>query len=309
MIALAIEWSRVGGLPMRTLGACKLYAPRPRCCPPPHRSTRWPHCARLVGCDEPQPLDRRTREAIGVDRHVVEARVARGRGTTRALLVVVAPDATLPRRAAADCRPAVAAHAAHSVDRHRDASRSRIWWRWPRGPTTGGRRASPRSLANRASLVDSDAETIRALGAATTDSDIVSHRRWVEILGREALTVRFYRALERAVDSIAESSQRRPTRRPPRARAAQHVASALSLLSRGERMARRRRVVSRAALRPVHDDAADGFTIACCARSSSERSTRRAERRARAAQRFGAIPFLNGGSVHAHAARAPASRQ
>ncbi|MDB4873651.1 MAG: hypothetical protein JWM41_97 [Gemmatimonadetes bacterium] len=61
-------------------------------------------------------------------------------------------------------------------------------------------------LANRATLVDSDAETLRALGAVAADRDILTHTRWVEILGREALTVRFYRALEQTVEKMAESS-------------------------------------------------------------------------------------------------------
>jgi hypothetical protein len=59
---------------------------------------------------------------------------------------------------------------------------------------------------NRARLVDSDGETLRALVTAAGDRDLLTHARWLEILGRGALTIRFYRALERAVATIADSS-------------------------------------------------------------------------------------------------------
>ncbi|MGH7622301.1 MAG: DNA methyltransferase, partial [Gemmatimonadaceae bacterium] len=49
-------------------------------------------------------------------------------------------------------------------------------------------------------------ETLRALAAAAGDRDLVVHARLIEILGRDALTARFYRALEQAVAGIAQSS-------------------------------------------------------------------------------------------------------
>src|SRR4029077_20698041 len=72
-----------------------------------------------------------------------------------------------------------------------------------------GERRPPRVAAlivNRRRVVDSDGETLRALHAARGDRDVLTHARWVEILGREALSTRFYRALERAVNTIASSS-------------------------------------------------------------------------------------------------------
>lgn len=162
--------------------------------------------ARALGCDvEPSPVDRRTRESLGIDGHVVDARIAAGRGALRALLIVVRPEPTLrvllPRIAGR-----LSARAPHI-----------LWIVIATQPATAAvgitawsdDRRPPRVaalLANRASLVDSDAETIRALGGANTDRDVLTHRRWVEILGRESLTMRFYRALERGVESIAESS-------------------------------------------------------------------------------------------------------
>src|SRR5262249_6107989 len=61
-------------------------------------------------------------------------------------------------------------------------------------------------VTNRARVVESDADTLRALMASVGPHDVLTHTRWVEVLGRDALTGRFYRALERAVDAIAESA-------------------------------------------------------------------------------------------------------
>ena len=61
-------------------------------------------------------------------------------------------------------------------------------------------------VVDRARVIDSDAETLRALGASMQERDILTHARWVEILGREALSLRFYRALEHGLGALAESS-------------------------------------------------------------------------------------------------------
>lgn len=54
-------------------------------------------------------------------------------------------------------------------------------------------------------IVDSDAETLCALAAARANSDILIHSRWLEILGRESVSRRFFRELERVVGSLAAS--------------------------------------------------------------------------------------------------------
>ncbi|MEO8576381.1 MAG: N-6 DNA methylase [Gemmatimonadales bacterium] len=63
-------------------------------------------------------------------------------------------------------------------------------------------------VAARENIVDSDSETICALAAARSDSDILTHCRWVEILGRESVSKRFFRALEHQVSCLAESLPR-----------------------------------------------------------------------------------------------------
>jgi hypothetical protein len=64
-------------------------------------------------------------------------------------------------------------------------------------------------VVNQDGVVDSDAETLCALGAAHDDVDVLTHARWLEILGREAVTRRFYRTLERTVATLAESLSER----------------------------------------------------------------------------------------------------
>jgi len=55
--------------------------------------------------------------------------------------------------------------------------------------------------------VDSDAETLCALSASMESVDVLTHARWVGILGREAVTRRFYRTLERLVHALADEAR------------------------------------------------------------------------------------------------------
>ena len=52
-------------------------------------------------------------------------------------------------------------------------------------------------------VVDSDAETLRALSAIDDAADVVRHARWLEVLGRDSLTRRFFRVLDAHVSGIA----------------------------------------------------------------------------------------------------------
>lgn len=54
-------------------------------------------------------------------------------------------------------------------------------------------------------IVDSDAETVCSLAGAVASSALLTHCRWVEILGRESVGRRFFRDLERLVENLARS--------------------------------------------------------------------------------------------------------
>ena len=162
--------------------------------------------AAAIGCGgDPASLDADTMRALGIGREVDDARIAAGPGALRALLVSISDRVPLRQRL-----PRLAAHVSSRAPHV-------LWLVVAVQPSTesvavaawNGLRRPPRVaalIAHRQHLVDSDAETIRALAAAAGARDLLTHARWVEVLGREALTVRFYRALEGAIGTMAASS-------------------------------------------------------------------------------------------------------
>ncbi len=54
-------------------------------------------------------------------------------------------------------------------------------------------------------LYASDAETLCALSAVAGESDLVTHSRWLDVLGRESITKRFFSALQSVVAELADS--------------------------------------------------------------------------------------------------------
>lgn len=61
-------------------------------------------------------------------------------------------------------------------------------------------------------LYKSDAETLCALCAVVGESDLVIHSRWLDVLGREAITRRFFAALQAIVAELADSLSGRVSR-------------------------------------------------------------------------------------------------
>jgi SAM-dependent methyltransferase len=162
--------------------------------------------AAAIGCaGDPAPLDEDALRALGIARDVDEARIATGPGALRALLVSLAERTPLRERL-----PRLAAHLSARAPHV-------LWIVVATQPSAdhvaiaawSGVRRPPRVaalIAHRQRLVDSDAETVRALAAAAGARDVLTHARWVEVLGREALTARFYRALDAAIEGMAQSS-------------------------------------------------------------------------------------------------------
>lgn len=159
-----------------------------------------------AGCaGESAPLDSDTRRALGLGADVVDARVASGPGALRALMLELRDEhsmrETLPALAAR-----LAMRAPHvlwllAATQRERADVALAAWRDDRRP--------PRIaalLANRRHLVDSDAETVASLCCPRREDDLLTHARWVDVLGREALTRRFYVGLERAIAQFASSS-------------------------------------------------------------------------------------------------------
>ncbi|HEY4307398.1 MAG TPA: N-6 DNA methylase [Gemmatimonadaceae bacterium] len=161
--------------------------------------------ATLLGCSESSPLDALSRHALALDNIALDVRIAAGPGSIRALLIR-ASDLQI-RDMLATLASRLASRAPHVLwlviaTQERTNLVTIAAWNSERRP--------PRVralVADRTRIVDSDAETLRALSTAVSSRDLLVHSRWVEVLGRDALTARFYRRLERAVGDLAESSR------------------------------------------------------------------------------------------------------
>jgi hypothetical protein len=62
-------------------------------------------------------------------------------------------------------------------------------------------------VVERARVLDSDAEAVRQLAAACSPDDLATHARFVELLGRDAVTRRFFRKLEECITALSESAR------------------------------------------------------------------------------------------------------
>jgi hypothetical protein len=60
-------------------------------------------------------------------------------------------------------------------------------------------------LCNQDRLFESDAETLCTLSAAAGETDLTTHARWLDVLGREAITKRFFRTLQAVIGELADS--------------------------------------------------------------------------------------------------------
>jgi hypothetical protein len=240
----------------------------------------------------PLPLDADARLRLHLPTVLTDAHVARGRGALRALLVTAPPDAPL-RPLLTTIAAGLAARTAHVlwlVIATNDAGEIAIAsWSAARRP--------PRVvalLAHRNRIVASDAEALCALAAASDGDDLLVHTRWHDLLGREALSRRFYRTLEQRVRALGHSLHGVPD--DDRAELALLTTSRLLFLSflqakgwlNGER----------AFLAERYDECMAGsgnFHRRVLLPLFFGTLNTPIRQRAPSARRFGAIPFLNGG--------------
>lgn len=148
-------------------------------------------------------LDPRERDDLGLEDHAAATMLA-GPGSMRALILPVASGAIrddvqrLARRLSAR-----APHVLWVLGAVEEPAGLAVITAWsassPRAPRLSSFVWEP------GAVVDSDAETLCALAALPADADVALHGRWMEVLGRDALTRRFYRALEAQVASLAGS--------------------------------------------------------------------------------------------------------
>lgn len=168
--------------------------------------------ARALGfLDAPHAASPDALRTIGIHDFVESADITRGHGALRLLSATLAPHAGA----------ATTTHARELIRRlcttlARNAP-TRRWCILTRDGTghtitlatvtphpTGPRIAVLR--LDRTHVVDSDADTLRALAAVTELDDALRHARFSDILKRDALSTRFYHALEQTVTTLATTA-------------------------------------------------------------------------------------------------------
>ena len=157
------------------------------------------------------PLDAVATSALHLPGTIRAAWIAQGVGSIRGLALNFQDDADLRPNLTAVAN-ALAAHAPQFlwiVIATRSPTRETAIVCWS---SSGSRTRIVSLLCNRDRVVESDAETLCALASATSDSDLLTYSRWLDILGREAITRRFFRVLERTVAELADSTDTQVSR-------------------------------------------------------------------------------------------------
>ena len=158
----------------------------------------------VLGFGESLPVTREVRHQLGLDEGVTQVCVASGPGLLRVALIRAAPDASL-RHAAARAAVRLGERSPHLlwiacvVHPHAKAFAISV------PPAPGSHRVSALVVDTRR-VHASDAETVAAMSDARGSSDMLTHLRWRELLGRDSLTRRFYKELESAVVTLADSA-------------------------------------------------------------------------------------------------------
>ena len=154
--------------------------------------------------DPPLPLDSAALTALGIPQSIRAAWITQGQGSLRGLAVDL-HDVAETRDALTSLANALARRApqllwiviAFAISKREMAI---VCW-----SSTVSRTRIVSLLCNQDKLFESDAETLCALSASTTDTDLTTHAHWVDVLGREAITRRFFRTLQAVVGELADS--------------------------------------------------------------------------------------------------------
>ena len=151
------------------------------------------------------PLDSTARAALGFPPNIRTARITPGRDALRGLVLDI-DDLPDTREALTAVATGLARHAPQLlwiVVAFASARREVAIMCWSIAATSHPRISL--LLCNQDRLFESDAETLCALTAVADDTDLTTHARWLDILGREAITRRFFRTLRAVVDELADS--------------------------------------------------------------------------------------------------------
>lgn len=245
--------------------------------------------------DRAHLLDDGSRERLGLPAEVVSAGISSGEGALRALSAEITSGASVRECVTAIARR-LSMRAPHLlwiviVAQRGGPALCIAAWRQVR--------AAPQIVAmitERGHVIDSDAETLCALAAATASTgDEMRHMRWLDILGRDAITHRFFHALAGTIGTLAQSL-------PPHIQAADRREIAILTTSRLLFLSF---LESKGWLNNDFGFLANSFAECIASGGSYQRrvleplffgtlNTRVSERAPRS-RTFGRVPFLNGG--------------
>ncbi|HET7614902.1 MAG TPA: N-6 DNA methylase [Gemmatimonadaceae bacterium] len=241
------------------------------------------------------PLDASAVRALGLPADAVAARITAGSECLRALTLEVCGESTL-RDVIVGTANALSRTApqflwmvcAFSAKEHEFAIAC-----WSSTPTSRVRVVS--MICETDKLRTSDAETLGALATAADDNDLLRHSRWLDVLGRESITRRFFTALQLVVEELATSLSGRVSGAERRELALIYI-SRLLFLSFLE---------TRGWLDGDFSFLANGYSMCISTGGRYQRRVleplffgtlnTRFRVRSRRAREFGRIPFLNGG--------------
>lgn len=260
--------------------------------------------ATLLGATHaPRPLDGALTRQLGLDTLTTHAHISAGAGALRLLLAELAPP----------CEPGAGFDPRERTRRIGAAllrNAPTQWWVLitvdpgqtvcittvtpsPGGADLAVLRVEPDRV------LDSDAETLRALAGVTEQDDLLRHARFSDILRREALGLRFYRALESAVTRLADSVDGRgadtvpPAERRELALLCASRCLFLAFLEAKGWLDARRDFLLHHTLRMLEDGGRLHQRLLRPLFFGTLNTPTR--RRAPEARKFGAVPFLNGG--------------
>lgn len=260
-------------------------------------------CSRELGFNESLPLGERLRDSVGIPPEIADARLAEGSGALRCLLLRLIPD-TFARelvQAVANRMSRQTPHLLCIVITCDGRSHAGV-------AAWSSDRATPKIVAitmNTKRVTESDAHTLCALASACSFSDLLTYTRWLEILGRDAITLRFYRTLNDVIRQLVDSLPPEIERRDAADLSLLFVSRLLflSFLESKGWLDRDFDFLSNAYLQVM--TSGGGFHRRVLAPLFFGTLNTPMKKRASRAKEFGMIPFLNGGLF----ARTPLERK
>ncbi len=150
------------------------------------------------------PLDSTARSALGIPPSISAAWITQGQGSLRGLAIDLC-DGSAIRESLTAVVNGLARRSPHLLWIVIAVARSTRELAIACYATTLSHTRVVSLVCNQDRLFESDAETLCALSAAAGDTDLITHARWLDVLGREAITRRFFRALRAVVSELADS--------------------------------------------------------------------------------------------------------